>query len=134
MSVTPERWKEIEGLYHASLGQAPEKRDALLANASTEVRDIVHELLSEEKTGILDGPAWKIDTEPLTTPSAIVPGMTLGPYRIETSVRAGGMGEVFRASDSPLRSSLASRGGRILLPPRAAVSFATGWRRLSPTR
>jgi hypothetical protein len=134
MSVTPERWKEIEGLYHASLGQAPEKQDALHANASTEVREIVHELVSEEKTGILDGPAWKIEPEALTTPSAIVPRDDPGTYRIETNVRAGGMGEVFLASDSPLRSSLASRGGRILLPPRAAVSFATGWRRLSPTR
>jgi hypothetical protein len=79
MSITPERWKEIEGLYHASLDQTPAERDALLANASIEVRDIVHELLSEEKTGILDGPAWKIETEALTTPSAIVPGMILGP-------------------------------------------------------
>jgi len=61
MSITPERWKEIEELYHASVDQAPEIRDALLEKTSPEVREIVKRLLSQEETGILDRPACNTD-------------------------------------------------------------------------
>jgi len=80
MSIAPERWKEIEELYHASVDQAPEIRDALLKKTSPEVREIVQRLLSQEETGILDRPAWEAETELLTTSPAIGPGSSLGPH------------------------------------------------------
>ena len=46
MSITPERWKEVEKLYHAAADQAPEALESLLRNASPEVREIVHGLLA----------------------------------------------------------------------------------------
>jgi predicted ATPase len=112
MSITPERWKEIEELYHASVDQAPERRDSLLAKTSPEVREIVQRLLSQEHTGILDRPAWEAETELLTPSPAIGPGSSLGPYCIEASVGTGGMGEVFRASDTRLARKVAIKAIR----------------------
>ncbi|MGB9455755.1 MAG: protein kinase [Bryobacteraceae bacterium] len=112
MGITPERWKEVEELYHASVDQAPERRDSLLEKASPEVREIVQRLLSQEKTGILDRPAWEAETESLTPPPAIGPGSCLGPYCIEASVGTGGMGEVFRASDTRLARKVAIKAIR----------------------
>src|ERR1035441_9437331 len=112
MRITPERWKEVEELYHASVGQAPEIRDSLLEKTSSEVREIVQRLLSQEKTGILDRPAWEAETEVLTPSPAIGPGSSLGPYCIEASVGTGGMGEVFRASDTRLARKVAIKAIR----------------------
>ncbi len=64
MSITPERWKQIEELYSSALEQGPEERIALLAKASPEVRDIVNRMLAQETGGhILDRPAWEGETE-----------------------------------------------------------------------
>jgi serine/threonine protein kinase/predicted ATPase len=107
MGITPERWKEVEELFHASVDQAPETRDSILAKASPEVREIVHWLLAQEEPGILDRPAWEAETERLAPSSAIGLGSHVGPYRIEASVGTGGTGEVFRASDSRLARKVA---------------------------
>jgi predicted ATPase len=112
MGITPERWKEVEELYHASVDQAPEIRDSLLEKTSPEVREIVHRLLSQENTGILDRPAWEAETEPMPPSPAIGPGSSLGPYLIEAGVGTGGMGEVFRASDTRLARKVAIKAIR----------------------
>lgn len=112
MRITPERWKEVEELYHASVGQSPEIRDAHLEKTSPEVREIVQRLLSQEKTGILDRPAWEAETQLATPSPAIGPGSSLGPYCIEASVGTGGMGEVFRASDTRLARKVAIKAIR----------------------
>jgi hypothetical protein len=115
MTMTPELWKEIEELYHASVDQEPEIQDSLLAKARPEVRSAVQRLLSQEIPGILDRPAWEGETTlaaPYPRPNALAPGSNLGPYRIESSVGVGGMGEVFRAWDTRLSRKVAIKSIR----------------------
>jgi hypothetical protein len=46
--MTPQRWREIEDLYHAALDRAPGARAALLEAADPELRREVESLLAQE--------------------------------------------------------------------------------------
>src|SRR5256885_16080799 len=50
-SMTPERWRQIEELYHAARERAPADRAALLAEADPELRREVEALLAEDASG-----------------------------------------------------------------------------------
>ena len=103
--MNPDRWQQIEALYRAA--RDPQKRTAVLAGADPELRREVEALLAREATG---------STQTIVDAAA---GTQLGPYKIEAPIGAGGMGEVFRATDTRLHRTVA-----IKILPRDKVADA----------
>jgi Tol biopolymer transport system component/tRNA A-37 threonylcarbamoyl transferase component Bud32 len=89
--MSPERWQKVEALYRAA--RDPVKRASMLAQADPGLRSEVEALLAQEATGL--------------TQTIFGAGTQLGPYKIEAPIGAGGMGEVFRATDTRLHRTVA---------------------------
>ncbi len=111
--MDPQRWQEIERLYHAAAGKDAGARAAYLQQAcggDADLREEVESLLAGESqsAGFLEAPAlqkFHRQVQSLLGPRS--PGALVGPYEILAPMGEGGMGEVYRARDSRLNRDVA---------------------------
>jgi serine/threonine protein kinase/Tol biopolymer transport system component len=116
-----DRWQQIEQLYHQARERAPGEREHFLREACADetVRAEVESLIECESDAevYLETPALHLTAEALAEGRArSMSGRALGNYRIVDFLGAGGMGEVYRASDSRIGRDVAIK----VLPPGIA--------------
>jgi tetratricopeptide (TPR) repeat protein len=134
-TLTPERWHQIEPLLHAALELPPSDRARYLAGACADDANLqreVQSLLDEETVagGFLStatcNPGDLEDHRRDEDEPSLVGRLLVGRFAVKSRIGRGGMGTVYLADDTQLRSPVAIkalRKGELLREARAGAAL-----------
>ena len=116
--MTPDRWSEVERIYHAARARAEGDRAAFLDDAcgtDQALRQEVESLLKYEPDAraFLEGADRRpgllrlLRPKPEAPPAARLVGRVFDSYEVQDLIATGGMSEVYRALDTRLRRLVA---------------------------
>ena len=111
--MTPDRWQQIEQLFHAALEREPNQRAAFLRDACAGDDSLLQEvqsLLTQETAAdrLLEVPALDAAANMFSKPQAqSFVGRQVGSYQVISLLGVGGMGEVYEARDTKLGRTVA---------------------------
>ena len=106
--MTPERWRQIEQVYHAALDRDPRSRAAYVEEncaGDESLKREVNSLLARDASdpnALLNQPAQQYGGSP-----HLAGGVRLGAYEIRSLIGSGGMGDVYLARDTRLKRDVA---------------------------
>lgn len=111
--MSAERWKRLSDWHNAWLNADSAERRRLRDELTSRSPDLVAEAdallaASLSMTGFLETPAFVLTAAQLASDEAAMkPGTLVGPYQINTLIARGGMGIVYRATDTRLDRQVA---------------------------
>jgi eukaryotic-like serine/threonine-protein kinase len=115
--MKPERWQQLDHLFHLALARDSAERGTFLEEACAgdeELRKEVEALIAanEQAGSFIEKPALEAEAKSLADEqsdggSESMVGKTIGHYRIISPLGSGGMGDVYLAQDTVLSRQVA---------------------------